>query len=368
MKIGILTFHQAINYGAVLQAYALQEFLRSQNHDVYIVNYQPEYLVNSYKLLYLPSFKNEGLLMFLKLLVRELLVLPIRLKRHFVFKRFIHKKLHIANIDLKNKDSDFDAFVIGSDQIWNVLLTNGIDRVFWGDFSAAQNKLLVAYGASAGNMSVLDSGNREYMLSRLSKFAFIGVREKQLETYIKNKGFAVTHVLDPVLLAGKEVFLRLQKQSNPSPKPYLLFFTLNRDEKAIPIAYDIAAKLRLPVIEIVSSKESVFISNIKQTLSPEEFINYIYNAHYIVTTSFHGTAFSILFEKDFSSIICSSNDRVSSLLSQYKLEHRAVEITASEYDISSIDYNPVKIIYSKEKSKSLEFLGSLKKTPVLKEL
>lgn len=357
MKIGIFTFHSALNYGAVLQAYALQEYLKEQGHDVYIIDYRPKYLTKPYSLFRMES-QGSSLLSLLKAFIRMLLVIPIRLKRRRAFRKFVDHYLNMMSLDLSDTSNCFDAFIFGSDQIWNTKITSGIDAVYCGDFNAARNKTLVSYAASCGDVSIIDNNTFAYLTDRLRNFSKVGIREKALVQALNNKTLNATHVIDPVLLAGRDVFKKIMSSVNIGNMPYLLFFSLGREEIAVPIAYKVANKLNLRVIEVISSKESIFQSNIMQTLSPEQFIGYIANAEYIITTSFHGTAFSILFKKNFTSVIPSStnDDRIISLLEHLGLESRYVHSSDENVCTSPIDYNEVSIKYHALRQHSEDFI------------
>lgn len=339
MKIGILTFHCAINYGAVLQAYALQEYLNSIGHNAYIIDYRPNYLLHPYRIFRweeVPKSHKERIRWF----VRELMVIPIRLKRKIGFRKFVNTYLNLHQLDLCKSNNDFDAFVFGSDQIWNEQLTNGYDRYFWGDFPAAKGKKLIAYAASMGD-NLPDLGDSEIIKKRLEKFDLIGVREQALLDYLDFSNIKCLKVVDPVFLGGNNVFNELVIPAKQVVNcSYLLMFTLGRDEYVLPIAEHIASLLGLQIIEVISSNESIALKNKRQCLNPLDFLSYLRNASYVVTSSFHGTAFSILFEKDFT-VVKPNNakaHRIESLLEIANLTSRLVCNNARNIDVTSIDY------------------------------
>lgn len=324
MKIGILTFHCAINYGAVLQAYGLQEYLNLLGHEVYVIDYRPDYLTDAYKV-FRWSYKNEcSWKSNLKNLFREGLVMPIRVIRKFKFQRFVNKHLNLHKWD--STLSTFDTFVFGSDQIWNPCITRGLDKVFIGSFKEAQGKKLIAYAASVGALQNLTSNDYRELKSHLSSFEKVGLREKTLYDLLSVQLDCSAITVDPVLLAGINVFSKITDYVQIKT-PYLLLFTLGRDERSVEVAYKIAKQKSLEVIEVLSSKESLYNAKIKQTLSPSEFLGYIKNASYVVTSSFHGTVFSILFQKDFNVITNSltHGERIVQLLHSLGLQSRIVE-------------------------------------------
>lgn len=338
MKIGIFTFHCAINYGAVLQAFGLQEYLKSIGHDVYIIDYRPNYLLYPYRVFRWKdspkNFKDS-----LKWFIREVIVIPIRWKRKFVFSRFIKQYLNLCKLDLTNPDNDFDAFVFGSDQIWNKKITNGFDKFFWGAFPAAKGKRLVAYAASMGDANPTKT-DFQYIKQKLGLFDMVGVRETSLCNILQSNNIPCSLVADPVLLAGKSIFDNLIVGLKPKD-PYLLMFTLGRDEYVLPYVNLISAALGLQVKEIVSSRESLYKRNYKQALSPSSFLSYLVNASYVITSSFHGTVFSILYSKNFNVVGNGTHgdDRVLSLLEKLNLKSRFILVDDTRYDISNIDYD-----------------------------
>lgn len=340
MKIGIFTFHCAINYGAVLQAYGLQEYLKGLGHEVYIIDYRPDYLLYPYRIFRWNESPKHPINR-LKWFIRELMVIPIRCRRKIHFSRFVKKYLNLYDLDLNNPNNDFDAFVFGSDQIWNKEITNGFDKVYWGDFPAARGKQLVAYAASMGNCCDLQNHDLEYIDRKIGLFSVIGVRESSLSNLLRSYNKPSINVVDPVLLAGDALFKKLIIKKR-NLRPYLLLFTLGRDEYVIPIANKIAKDLGLETIEVISSNESLNLK-LKQTLSPIDFLSVLYHASYVVTSSFHGTVFSILFQKNFSAVQLEStkSDRIESLLSIADLSSRLVCESTQKIDTSSIDYTYV---------------------------
>lgn len=342
MKIGILTFHCAINYGAVLQAYGLQEFLRSLGHEAFIVDYRPDYMVRYYRPFCLSVDCDLSFSQQIRKIVRACMVFPVRLKRNRAFSEFVEKQLHLYKLDLNKKEDKFDAFIFGSDQIWNPLLTHG-DRAFIGDFTAARNVRKIAYAASFGNEAYLTEVDIPAFRFVAEHFAAISVREQSLQSFFtKHFKKEVSFALDPVLLVGPSVFERIIAKIEVV-SPFLLLFHIKRDEAVFLYAQKLSQKKGLQLIEIVSDQESVKNRNYKQSLSPRKFLGYFKNASYIITSSFHGTAFSILFKKNFN--VISSGDckdeRASFLLESIGLKDRmcciGAEMTDREIDYTQID-------------------------------
>lgn len=354
MKIGILTFHSANNYGAVLQAYGLQEYLIRLGHKVYIINYRPKYLTSLYR-----TFVNEtpkgSIFIKLKYTFRNLLIAPIRFKRNIAFHKFRETFLNCIDFDFNDVKNDFDIFIIGSDQIWNPQITNGFDKIFFGEFPAVRGKKIISYAASAGSVSningILEKG---YIQKQLSKFFAIGVREKSLLKALDPTPCALT--IDPVLLAGKDVFSKIAHYMIKGK--YLLLFQVSYDYRVEGVALKIAREKGLPVIKINSSSESLKDKDIISNASPELFLSYIRNASYVVTSSFHGVAFSVLFERNFTSVCLNSasGERVYNLLQQLGLQNRIVTLNEQVFETNDINYHVIYHLYESFRDKSKHFI------------
>lgn len=364
MKIGIFTFHCAANYGAVLQTYCLQEVLKDMGHEVYVINYRPKYLTKPYKIFQYDSTYFGSNLARYKGFLRACLVAPIRCKRNRVFSQFIRHHLNLYPLDLNDESNDFDAFIFGSDQIWNPKITKGFDKVYLGDFPATKRKKLIAYAASAGSISNFSGENTDYFLSRLQYFDKVTVREKSLAEYINQKTSISSEVVfDPVLLTGPTVLHKLLdnkiKKEQSQKQPYLFLFQLGRNDSIASYAAAMAKSKELKLVEMTTTSESLFNNNMKQTLSVEQLLSYFINAAYVITSSFHGTVLSILFKKQFNTISVDDriDERALSLLEKLHLTDRMLH-TNDKPTSNLIDYNAIYSLYNKEKTESYNILNN----------
>ena len=236
MRIGILTFHCAHNYGAVLQCYALQETLKGMGHNVEIIDYRPEYLIKPYDVINFKRISSPTILGQLKKCLLETVVLPKRLKRHKAFSRFINHKLNLSERVVEDKiPIKYDVYVMGSDQIWNPKITKGFDAVYFGDFTyAKENRKYIAYAASMAVIE-LDEPSKCYLSNALSNFNAISVRERQLvpllQPLLKNK---IDVVLDPTLLVNPEIWENIARSSHIKGK-YVLVYQIRRDANTLRI-------------------------------------------------------------------------------------------------------------------------------------
>ena len=359
MKIGIVTFHSVHNFGAVLQAYGLQEFLSAVGHDAYIIDYRPSYLTERYKSFSLKrAFNKRGIVGF-KFLLRELFAYPIMIRRELFFNNFLNKALKLKPLKDLEKQNDFDAFVFGSDQIWNPLICNGLDPMFFGEFFAAKGKRLVSYAGSMGSLKHFSLEQKELFLKKISSFYAISSREKEPAVFIsKSLNRKIEIVVDPVLLAGKDIFDKISTRISLN-KSYLLLFTLGNNNKTSKIAYRIAKEKKLEIVEIVSFQTSFKKRSAIQALSVPDFLGYIRSAEFVVTSSFHGTALSILFGKELYYVPDDpkTGERAANLLQMLGIGDR-VWNDGSGIDVSSIDYNSVFSILDVERRKSADFIKS----------
>lgn len=291
------------------------------------------------------------------------MVAPIRWKRNSVFARFIHDYINLYQLDLNDASNDFDVFIFGSDQIWNPKITNGFDKIYLGDFPAAKGKKLIAYAASAGSVSNFSNENVNYFLSRLKYFDKVLVREKSLAEFIRRKTFIISEVVfDPVLLAGPTILYKLldNNEIKNQKQPYLLLFQLIRNDDIAKYAADVAKNKGLKLIEVATMRESIFNENQKQTLSVKQLLFYFVNAAYIITSSFHGTVLSILFNKPFNTISLNNSidERASFLLDYLNLSDRMLNIYGKVVSSTQIDYTDANNLYNIKKIESYNILNN----------
>jgi len=170
MKIGILTFHSAHNYGAVLQAFALQKVLEELKHTVEFIDYRPSFLIQQ---AVLPVLNGRSPKLKAKLIAEGLVSYKWRVKRRLGFENFISSKLHLSQEKYGDKpflsNMNYDTFIMGSDQVWNIKLTKGFDKVYWGDFDTKKGAKRISYAASMSNYDLKESENIK-MLEYLKKF------------------------------------------------------------------------------------------------------------------------------------------------------------------------------------------------------
>lgn len=368
MKIGILTFHNAHNFGGCLQAYALKEFLKMNGADVEIINYRNSTVYNLYpkklKAKIIPyDFKHPHELFKKIKLNKDYRYGRKEWKRqHQKFESFIDKYLLEGNLEVVNcedmQNLPFDVFIGGSDQIWNKQLTGGLDRVYLLDFETKAKK--VFYAASCGRDEFDQIDLNTFQKVFVSDNKYISVREPTLAEFIKKQyGREVLSVVDPCFLLISTEYAKLFQLSEVQNKKRYLFayFISERNKRIREMVYVIANALNLEIVEFHYRKDRSMKKKYQTSdMGPDEFLKSIYNAEFVVTNSFHGTVFSILFKKQFYSVY-DIDARKTNLLNKVGLSNRHIKDFQSIDLNKKIDYDNVDL--DKYIKKSRDFLSNM---------
>jgi hypothetical protein len=323
-KIGIITFFKAKNYGALLQAYSLQKVLTGLGYQVSFLDYDNREL-NYRESLFKCDYKRlktlQGFVRFIKnifVLIRH----PKKvLSRRKSFHNFIKNNFDVVK---SIEASSITKIVVGSDQVWNPKITGGIDRFFLGEFSGGRQYVKSSYAASSEQM--LDDNSLSKVKTALSKFNKISVREASLKYQLEGVSESkIPVVLDPTLLLTKNDFEEIENRV-VFPEPYILVYQNNHNDILQNASTDLAEKFGLKVKTLVTNVPFRIEKDMYSDASVGDFLNLFRNASYVLTTSFHGLAFAILYEKNF---LCFepegiSNYRVRGLLEQLSLESRLI--------------------------------------------
>jgi len=346
-KVGIITYHNGKNHGAVLQAYALFKKLEKMGIDSEIINFEPDI---ERKL----GFKQ-----------RAFIVLSSIIPKNKGFDRFLKEKIKMSpkykkSFDLKNLNSKYDYFITGSDQVWN---PNAIDKqgAYFLDFVSDINKK-IPYAPSFG-ISEVPKDKVEQIRGYLDKFSKISVREetgKKIINDVFKKDCEV--VLDPTLLLDKEEYEQICTQKKLL-EPYI-FVYFNSSEKLNKTAQELSKKTGYKVVSVHMTKlnqKSDFIKD--YGADPQKFLSYIKNAELVLADSFHGTALSIVFEKPFLTFVNDSSGKFQTdsrkidLLTRLGLSDRIVDNESEiDFDPFFIDYSKSRELLNIERQKSEQFL------------
>lgn len=358
MKIGILTYHRAENYGALLQAYALMTYLKGIGYDVSFVDYWPNYHEEYFKLFPLQQLKHWKVTSKLKFLLKLLLWFVPRIIRKKRMQQFMYDRLDVKKkIRYRSEDrtDHYDVVVYGSDQIWRKQHLGGVDFDSWyfGADNVQADKKIV-YAGSMG--TVITSFHDDlYIKNMMKNFSSVSVREKDLNSYLGRLNINSSLVIDPVFLLSKNQWEKLF-DINKSER-YILFYNLLNTQDSIIFAENLGHELKLPIKEL--NKKMAFQNIGKRYIyaaSVEQFLELIHGAEYVVSNSFHGVAMSIIFQKQFFAVgMGNRSNRVKSLLQSLNLSDRYTEYNEVDIvNVSPIDYRqviiPLQILVDKSKS------------------
>lgn len=358
MKIGILTFSSAYNFGAVLQCYALEYCIRQLGFDVEVIEYVPEYLATKRPRIGLRTFVNRHPWK-CPSIIRKIRKNQERFDLYKDFeKRYSKRSEAICTCEeLRDLVTKYDYVVVGSDQIWNKKY-NGNDEAWFGAGMTNKRPQWITYAASAGDPDFTQDELCD-LKKRLETFSAVSVREKSLERIITPLlGNEIPHatVLDPSLLASEKAW---EKWFAPiASEPYLVTYQAREDDNVFRIAKEIAiqtgAKRIIPLDFYNNNRKYGLNTN---NYSPSDFVSLIRNATCVITTSFHGTAFSVICGTPFYSLRLNdgADERINNLLSQLELKHRFINKNETPV-FSSMDYKNVFKLLSDLRADSLQFL------------
>ena len=388
MRVGIITYHFPYNSGAALQCLALQTILQNLGNEVSIINYRPWYHQNRYtphkKIIFsMQDFYEKNVnLKPIKRIAKSVhfgyktLCFNLFQSKEFKicdkkFSGFVKSYLNETCVyrtweQLKNTPPKCDVIISGSDQLWNTALTNGeFDPSYFMTF-VPENCRKATY---AIGVNFLDNPSTLMKVGRLlNGLEMISLREEKFLRSIKRVCGANTRLyqhIDPTLLLKQCDYERFESTQIQFPQsPYILTYTMG--DKSQGRVYSAAKKLReesgLLIIDITGNplrKDTVFgVGSIKA--GPDEFLSYIKNARYVITNSFHGTAFSIIYHKQFVVVPHSkTGNRVTDLLERVGLNSRWSENvdTCIEALKKSIDYTYVEDKINSLKNESLKYLS-----------
>lgn len=365
MKIGIVTFHSAHNYGAVLQCWSLQQYLKKQGHDVEVINLRLPVIEKIYRLTY-KSKKEICSLDFVNKMANTAIYQlrciygccknPGKGEKYRKFEHFINHKLPITRRfdsyeELAAADLHYDALIAGSDQIWNAVMMNGINPAYFLQFGNA-DALRISYAASIGTEKI--PAEYEMLFDRyLRDFDVISVREKKArEQVLMHTDKPVSIVSDPTFLLKKEDFQGIIGKSKIKGKYiYVHNVHLKRVDEALnTVVEELSKRLGLPVVhnwkkKIFSNEKGHFTGGI------EEFLGVVSGAEYVVTNSFHCTVFAIIFHKNFITVPHYLHpDRMRNLLDELGIsEHLISDGKKMPRDLSVLDIDYAAVDSKKEK-------------------
>lgn len=354
MKACIVTFQSAYNYGAVLQAYALQKYLNDSFAETSILDYHNQGIDDSYRAPQITDFIKKP---------KNAVFKGIQTILYYEKKRKIDefrndclsmtKRYDVSNISDAYEEAD--VFITGSDQVWNYLIVKK-DSTYYLSF--AKDKPKCSYAASFGVNSI----PKEYLSfyqQNIKKIDWISVREEagaQLASTLSGKEVYV--MPDPTLLIGgqswESVMIRPERR-----KPYILVYKITKADQLLVFAKQISQMTGLPIVFIPNDIKDGIVGKLKTNVGPREWLGYIHDAEYVITNSFHGTVFSILFSKKFfaevSGKVNPSTSRLNSLLKLFNLENRKIDHFTQSLLKVEIETETVENILHQQRDKTRNF-------------
>lgn len=365
MKIGVITWWRN-NYGSILQAYALQQILNDfDNIDCEIISQYDKNPANAKN--FLKKAKQIGLFSALRRAFWRFMF-PNLKNRASAMQSFIKENLKVSkrsynDSTIAESNEIYDAFICGSDQIWNPNLTK-LDSIYWLNF-VEKGKRKFAYAPSIG-VEDLSEETQTIIRENLSDFCGISCRElggTKLLNSVLNKQECIK-VVDPTLLVNKLVWDNLSVNFE-NHRPYVFVYFLRCDKEARKFVENFAKEKHLDIVnfpfleaEYIEKYDLKFGDKKVWDASPAEFISYIRNADYVFTDSFHASVFSIIYHKDFYIFPKKGKaqmQRLISLLNENGIDNRIINEFGDILDIKPINWDNIDIIMENNRKLSYDF-------------
>ena len=335
MKIGILTYHRAHNYGAILQAIATRVYLQELGHEVYYVDYWPDYHKEMYKVFSWSTFRKVGIRGKYNYLRRIITRYGTIKQRINSFEGAISKYISPY---CKPTDFPFDLVVIGSDQLWRKQSVGGYNPVYFGKNNINTPKQ-IAYAVSMGLMPE-DRADKKIIKDLLCNIHSISVREYDLSELVHELGYQCEVNVDPTFLLTQQMWEKVVP-SKKIPEKYLLYYNFQGGAFCEEEIYRFAKKKKLKVKIISGGVQLKASEDAIPTADIDDFISLIKNAEYVFTSSFHGLVFSIIFNKQFYASYSRNSNRAKTLLKILGIENRILPNKVAIPELSRIDYSEI---------------------------
>lgn len=351
--IGILTFHRAVNYGAVLQCYALQTALNHIGIENEVIDYRCSFIENHYAPK--PSVSPIHAKQFLK----ELKTMPKRLVARRVFDSFLRNNISTSEIYTKDNIDKccekYDSIITGSDQVWNLSVT-GEDTTYALDFVNGKTKKM-SYAASIGPKTIREDYKNK-LKPLLKNYDVLSLREPaaiDLINEITDKNVFID--VDPTVLPDILIWDEMANRSGMREKDFIFLYTMQPSDILYDTAIALAAQNNLKILTISMVDNKRKVGEDMQGASVEDFLWMIKNAKYVVTNSFHGIMFALRFHKQFYWAYQQgshmSNPRFDMLVEQYGIDKCCCRDAKSFSKCSLLEYDAVEQIMSQQREESV---------------
>lgn len=292
MKIGLITFHDTTNFGSLLQTYGLYKKVKELGYDIDVVDYQCESIVKRE----LPQpFK---LTLNPKEIIKEILIENVKRRKYNALSRFLHENMSLSircdKTSIKEMSSMYDKFIIGSDIVWGMDITEG-DLTYFLDFENDEKKR-TAFSSSIGNP--WNNQDKHKISPLLHAFSYIAVREDESADWVEElTGIRPDVVCDPTMLIDSKIWQE-HTYHHKDKGGYVLAYFDNKNGDCLNSAIKYAKANNLKVKLINYGLPKKYVQNVKP-ISLEDFLSLINDAAKVITASYHGMLFSIYFNKQF---------------------------------------------------------------------
>lgn len=356
MKTFTVTFHHTTNYGATLQAYALQRKLKSLGHENILFEY-PE--SNRYYSR-IPFSKPKQALVSLYFNFTKFIRKEEHTRLRDSFRNFKKKNMNLSRVfesveDLRNNPPEVDYLITGSDQVWNMNSNPKFKEAHFLDFGKKNTKRF-SYAASIEKLNYTKE-QKDYANNILATYKGISVREQSAKEYLESfTDYKTEVVLDPVFLLTKEEWITIAKPPRIK-EPYILCYQVLSNKNMQKVVNKLSKDTGYPIVSICNGTHKWIKSDHTFfDVSPEEFIGLYDNANIIVTSSFHGTAFGLIFNKPTYSLIKNvSSNRASDLLNKLEVSEFLIS-SADDLPEPKIDKELLNNNLNRERNKSIDFI------------
>ncbi len=361
MKIKTITCHKVYNYGATLQEYALLRYLNNGGYEAKTIDFTPNYLSNHFNFLTISNPKyNKNIFIKSLYLLAKLPYRLILLQRKKAFDIFEKKFIPSTNYNYKTNEElkknlpIADAYICGSDQIWNSYFQNGKDPAFYLDF-VPENKLKISYAASFA-IDEIENSLKKFVKEKVSRINFVSVRENSGVKILNNLGLKNTkQVLDPVFLL-QEKYWKDNFVTQITEK-YIFVYDFDSNKQIQEIAKHAARQFGLKIFTV--NQNIKYADKNFYRKGPETFLSLIYGATYVISNSFHAVAFSLIFNKLFLVVDRNEeiNTRMRDIMNLVELSNLYLEEGEFKtFDKIKVDYGKVNEILKNKIKESKFFL------------
>lgn len=363
-KIAVITRHSIFNYGSLLQTIATQESIKRLGYECVIIDYQRED-EDYHKIAGVLVAKTRWNKNFITRMIYKVLQSPkfYIMGRHFEKMRqnvIETTKKYTSLSELTADKPIADTYLTGSDQVWGPIGSDEFDPAYFLSFTDDFD-IRISYAASFGRVKFTEHSIEEFK-KYLKRYQAITVREKSAKKIIEDMGIVpVKQVLDPTLLLNKEYWDRFIQ--GVFPKDYILIYQLHNNPQMMEYAYKLAEHTGLKLVTMSSTAQHLMHKGSKHVFLPDlsQWLGYIKNARFMITDSFHGTAFAINLNTQFVNVLPEkTSTRNQSILELTGLEKRVVQ-NYSDFSLfdEMIDFEQINQIISEKRKESMEILMNL---------